>query len=102
MNYAVNPNHPIFGHQYETIQHLAGYFEKIIIITNEYNATALPENVNVHLSGWEDSKALKSAFRFYKTLFRVIGSQRIDFAFAHMVDVQSMRSEEHTSELQSH
>lgn len=90
LNYAVNPNHPIFGHQCETIEHLAKYFRKIIVITNEFSGTTLPENVTVHLSDWQESKTLISIFRFYKILFQVTRNHKIDIAFAHMVDLQSM------------
>ena len=89
LNYAMNPTHSIFGHQFEIVNNISDSFESVTVITTEYIGDKLPENVKVYLAPWKSNSKILSVVKFYRTLILVLFKKRYDLVFSHMVDTQA-------------
>lgn len=90
LNYALNDENSIFGHQFEIVNRLSMVFKEILVITNEYNDHIIPKNVKVYKVDWKTGKSIRSTYNFYKVLIPITLTNKIDLAFSHMVDTQAL------------
>jgi glycosyltransferase involved in cell wall biosynthesis len=85
----MDPNHPIFAHQYEIVLSLSRHFESVTVITGSLAKISLPSNVNVFVSKWIEGKRFTSIVNFISIFVRVLKSAKPNVIFSHMTDVQA-------------
>jgi glycosyltransferase involved in cell wall biosynthesis len=85
----MDPDHPIFSHQYEIVLSLSRYFESVTVITGSLAKISLPPNVNVFVSKWVEGKRFTSVVNFISVFVRVFKSAKPNVIFSHMTDVQA-------------
>ncbi|KAB2647915.1 MAG: glycosyltransferase, partial [Verrucomicrobia bacterium] len=89
-NLATDVNHPILGFTTQWISALAGRVASIDVITMLAGEIAVPDNVRVHSVGKElGYSEPRRLVEFYRHLFGILGRQKIDGCFSHMMQVFS-------------
>jgi glycosyltransferase involved in cell wall biosynthesis len=89
INYSMDPNDPIFAHQFEIVCRLSAFYENISVITGRSGKCNLPKNVKVVTSGWIQGKPFSSLIIFLYTFLNEIKLFKPDVVFSHMTDVHS-------------
>ena len=85
-NLVTDKNDPILGFTTQWIRHLAKRVESIDVITMRAGEIDVPENVRVHSAGKElGYSEPRRVVEFYRHLFRILRSGRIDGCFSHMM-----------------
>lgn len=87
-NLATDANDPILGFTTRWIQALAKRVEFIHVITMRAGKVEVPDNVRVYSVGKEKGYSEpRRAIEFYRHLFKVLRSDRIDVCFSHMIPI---------------
>ena len=90
-NLVTDAKHPILGFTTQWIRELAARVETIDVITMRTGEIDVPANVRVHSVGaelgWSEPRRL---LEFYRHLFRILRTQRIDGCFSHMIQIFSV------------
>ncbi len=89
VNYSMDPNDPIFAHQFEIVCRLSVFYENIVVITGRSGKGNLPKNVKVVTTGWTQGKPFSSLLRFLYAFWNEVKSFKPDVVFSHMTDVHS-------------
>lgn len=85
-NLATDAKDPILGFTTRWIRELAAQVESIDVITMRAGAIELPANVRVHSVGKElGYSEPRRVIAFYRHLFRILCTRRIDGCFSHMI-----------------
>ncbi len=89
-NYAMNPNDPIFSHQFDAIAGLARNFRKVVVITQKQDSSALPFNVRVVNLNWSTGRSISNSVRFLIALAKVLIESKPEIVFSHMTEKLSL------------
>ena len=90
-NLATDAGHPILGFTSQWIRELAARVESIDVITMRAGKIDVPPNVRVHSVGAElGHSEPRRALEFYRHLFRILRTRRIDGCFSHMIQIFSV------------
>jgi glycosyltransferase involved in cell wall biosynthesis len=90
-NLATDASHPILGFTTQWIRALAARVESIDVITMLAGEIDLPENVRVYSVGKElGYSEPRRVVEFYRLLFSILRTRRIDGCFSHMIDLFSV------------
>src|SRR5881628_1896058 len=90
-NLATDVAHPILGFTTQWIRELAARVESIDVITMLAGEVAVPGNVRIHSVGKERGYSeARRTFEFYRLLFRILRTGRIDGCFSHMIHLFSV------------
>jgi glycosyltransferase involved in cell wall biosynthesis len=90
-NLVTDVKHPILGFTTQWIRELAARVEHIDVITMLAGDIAVPDNVSVHSVGKERGYSEpRRAIEFYRHLFSILCTERIDGCFSHMMPVFSV------------
>ena len=85
-NLATDVEHPILGFSTQWIRELAARVGSIDVITMRAGVIDVPSNVRVHSVGKEHGYSEpRRVLEFYRHLFRILRTQRIDGCFSHMM-----------------
>ena len=85
-NLVTDVDHPILGFTTQWIQELAARVEHIHVITMQAGKINVPANVTVHSAGKERGwSEPRRAIEFYRHLFRILRTERVDGCFSHMM-----------------
>ena len=110
LNYVMDPVHPALAHQVDVVESLAPNFNSVTVLTGFSNYQAKAPNVEIISTNWHEDRNIQNVLNFYLKFFKLLITRKFNLVFSHMTLIQSfliapfskMRSEEHTSELQSH
>ncbi len=90
-NLVTDVKHPILGFTTQWIRELAARVETLDVITMRAGEIDVPSNVRVHSVGaelgWSEPRRV---LEFYRHLFRILRTQRIDGCFSHMIQIFSV------------
>jgi glycosyltransferase involved in cell wall biosynthesis len=90
-NLATDTKHPILGFTTQWIRELAARVESIHVITMTAGEIDVPANVRVvsvgRERGWSEPRRV---LEFYRHLFRILRTERIDGCFSHMIQIFSV------------
>lgn len=89
-NYAMDPNDPIFSHQFDAIVGLARKFRNVVVITQKQESLALPFNVQVFNLNWSTGRNFSNSIRFFNALNRVLIESKPEIVFSHMTEKLSL------------
>ncbi len=90
-NLVTDVQHPILGFTTQWIRELAARVEVIHVITMQAGAIEVPDNVHVHSVGRElGYSEPRRVVEFYRHLFRILRTERIDGCFSHMMQIFSV------------
>ena len=90
-NLVTDVKHPILGFTTQWIRELAARVESIDVITMRAGEIDVPPNVRVHSVGAElGHSEPRRALEFYRHLFRILRTRRIDGCFSHMIQIFSV------------
>lgn len=90
-NLVTDVQHPILGFTTQWIRELAARVESIDVITMRAGEIDVPANVRVHSVGAElGHSEPRRALEFYRHLFRILRTRRIDGCFSHMIQIFSV------------
>ncbi len=90
-NLVTDTQHPILGFTTQWIRALAARVEIIHVITMQAGEIDVPENVRVHSVGRElGYSEPRRVVEFYRHLFRILRTERIDGCFSHMMQIFSV------------
>jgi glycosyltransferase involved in cell wall biosynthesis len=90
-NLATDARHPILGFTTQWIRELAARVESIHVITMWAGEIDVPPNVRVSSAGRERGWSEPRRFlEFYRHLFRILRTERIDGCFSHMIQIFSV------------
>ena len=90
-NLVTDAKHPVLGFTTQWIRELAARVESIDVITMQAGEIDVPANVRVHSAGLERGwSEPRRALEFYRHLFRILRTQRIDGCFSHMIQIFSV------------
>lgn len=90
-NLVTDAKHPILGFTTQWIRELAARVEHVEVITMCAGDIAVPDNVRVHSAGRERGWSKpRRVLEFYRLLFHVLGTERIDACFSHMIELFSL------------
>ena len=85
-NLVTDSRHPILGFTTQWIRELAARVGSIDVITMRAGVIDVPPNVRVHSVGKEHGYSEpRRVLEFYRHLFRILRTQRIDGCFSHMM-----------------
>ena len=85
-NLETDAEHPILGFTTQWIRALAERVRSIDVITMRAGVIDVPPNVRVHSVGREHGYSEpRRVLEFYRHLFRILRTQRIDGCFSHMM-----------------
>ncbi len=85
LSLSVDPGDPILGFTVRWIRALAEHVEEIHVIAMKAGRVDLPDNVTLYSVGKERGYSeARRALIFYRQLFHVLRTARIDVCFAHM------------------
>ncbi len=89
-NLATDVEHPILGFTTQWVRALAARVRTVDVITMIAGKLDLPENVRVHSVGKElGYSEPRRVVEFYRHLFGILGRQKIDGCFSHMMQIFS-------------
>ena len=89
-NLVTDAEHPILGFTTQWVRALASRVRSVDVITMLTGKLDLPENVRVHAVGKElGYSEPRRVVEFYRHLFGILGRQKIDGCFSHMMQVFS-------------
>jgi len=87
-NLATDADDMVLGFTTDWLTTLSRYFSNIHVITMRRGRFELPANVSVHSIGKERGwNRPRRTVEFYRCLFKVLRSHRIDVCFAHMIPI---------------
>jgi glycosyltransferase involved in cell wall biosynthesis len=90
-NLVTDVNHPILGFTTQWIRELAARVEHIHVITMQAGEIAVPDNVTVCSVGKEQGYSEpRRAIEFYRHLFKILRTERVDGCFSHMMPIFSV------------
>lgn len=89
-NYAMDPNDPIFSHQFDAVVGLAKKFKKVVVITQKQEPLALPFNVQVINLNWSTGSNISNSVRFLNALTKVLTESKPEIVFSHMTEKLSL------------
>ncbi len=90
-NLVTDVKHPVLGFTTQWIRELARRVESIDVITMRAGEIDVPANVRVHSVGSEHGwSEPRRAIEFYRILFSILRSRRIDGCFSHMIQIFSV------------
>jgi glycosyltransferase involved in cell wall biosynthesis len=90
-NLVTDVKHPILGFTTQWIRELAARVEVIHVITMQSGEIVVPDNVHVHSVGRERGYSEpRRVLEFYRHLFRILSTERIDGCFSHMMQIFSV------------
>jgi glycosyltransferase involved in cell wall biosynthesis len=85
----MDPNDPIFAHQFEIVCRLSVFYENIVVITGRSGQGNFPKNIKIVTTGWTQGKPFSSLWSFLKAFWDEVNSFKPDVVFSHMTDVHS-------------
>ena len=88
LNYSMHSDSLVFSHQRKVVSALSKHFERVTVLTSEYDLKSPGLNVNVMVQNWERGRAVKNAFRILVVLIPFLTRNRNIVVFSHMTDVQ--------------
>lgn len=89
INYSMNEENPIFGHQIDNVKELCKYFSEVIVLTGESKYRVPADNCKVVSYEWIPGAKAKSALRFLRIFIKVMLNFKPNLVFSHMTEVQS-------------
>ena len=81
-------NDPLLSHQYEAINSLAAYFDKIVVVTGKIGDVQPSSKVQILSTEWRPGDGLGNLRRFFSISLPIIARGNFNSVFFHMTDLQ--------------
>ena len=89
INYSMNKDNPIFGHQVDNVTELKKYYDQIVVLTGDEKFDFQGDGYQIVSYRWEMGHRLESSVRFLICFIRVFLKFKPKTVFSHMTEVQS-------------